>query len=178
MTKYSTEFKIEVVQAYLSGKYSYASLADRYQIPNPNQIYTWVRRARSQGLETLQKKKHHRSYTLEKKLAVVDYYQTHDEGVSQVAIKFDINPSQVTVWSRIFNESGAAGLRPRPKGRRPTMIKKKSKKTEELTPTEKEQLVQENMHLRKELYKTKMERDILKELGAISKNKRQERKPK
>lgn len=178
MTKYSTEFKIEVVQAYLSGKYSYASLAKRYQIPDSRQINDWVRRAQSQGLETLQKKKHHRSYTLEKKLAVVNYYQTHDEGVCQVAIKFDINPSQVTVWSRIFNESGAAGLRPRPKGRRPTMAKKKSNKTEKLTPTEKEQLIQENMSLRKELYRTKMERDILKELGAISKNKRQERKPK
>lgn len=178
MTKYSTEFKIEVVQAYLSGKYSYASLADLYQIPDSRQIGDWVRRARSQGLETLQKKKSHRSFTLDKKLAVVDYYQTHDESLRQVAIKFDIYPSQLSIWSRTFNESGAAGLRPRPQGGQPTMVKKKSNKTEKLTPTEKEQLIQENMRLRKELYRTKMERDILKELGVISMNKRQERKPK
>ena len=177
MTKYSSELRIEVVQAYLSGKYSYSYLANHYKIPSEMPIHTWVALARAQGLEALQRAKHKHLYSLEEKLAVVDYYQTHDEGIAKVAAHFAINPSQVSVWSRIFNELGAAGLHPRPKGRRSSMTQRKREdNSEKLSPNEKDKLVQENMRLRKELYQTQMERDILKKLRAVSKHKQRPQK--
>ncbi len=177
MTKYSTEFRIEVVQAYLSGKYSYRYLASHYKIPSNRTIREWVALARAQGLESLQRAKHKRTYSFEEKLAVVDYYQTHDEGIAKVAAHFAINPAQVSVWSRIFNEVGPAGLRPRPKGRKSSMTQRKRQDDgDKLTPNEKDKLVQENMRLRKELYQTQMERDILKKLRAVSKSKQRPQK--
>lgn len=177
MTKYSSDFRVEVVQAYLSGKYSYNSLANYYKIASGRTIREWVALARTHGLEALQRTKHQRVYTLEDKLAVVDYYQTHDEGTAKVAARFAINPSQVSVWSRIFNEVGPAGLRPRPKGRRTTMTKPKARDdADQLTPNEKDKLIQETMRLRQELYQTQMERDILKKLRAVSKDKQRPRK--
>ncbi|WP_230678558.1 hypothetical protein [Lacticaseibacillus zhaodongensis] len=47
---------------------------------------------------------------------------------------------------------------------------------DKLTPNEKDKLVQENMRLRKELYQTQMERDILKKLRAVSKSKQRPQK--
>ncbi|WP_155286304.1 helix-turn-helix domain-containing protein [Lacticaseibacillus zhaodongensis] len=177
MTKYSSEFRIEVVQAYLSGKHSYRYLASHYQIPSIRTIQDWVALARAHGLESLQRAKHKHAYSLEEKLAVVDYYQTHDEGVAKVAAHFAVNPSQVSVWSQIFNAAGAAGLRPRPKGRRSSMTQRKRQDDgDKLTSNEKDKLVQENMRLRKELYQTQMERDILKKLRAVSKNKQRPQK--
>lgn len=135
-------------------------------------IQKWVSLSEVQGLEALQIKHRHQEHSLDDKLAVVDYYQTHDMGMTKVAAKFDLNPSQVLVWTRIFNEQGAVGLRPKRKGRPSAMQKKsKHKDSNKLTPTEKEALIQENMQLRAELHQAQMERDFLKKLRAVSKTK-------
>ncbi|GAA6236957.1 helix-turn-helix domain-containing protein [Apilactobacillus micheneri] len=58
---------------------------------------------------------------------VVKYYLTHDLGMNQVASKFNVNPSQVLVWTNTFNKLGAIGLILRKKGRpmKKTIIKNK-----------------------------------------------------
>lgn len=171
MTKYSGEFKVAVVNKYLFNHASYKTLAKRYHVVE-SMLEAWVKLAQAQGLEALQVKKSHKTYSLDEKLAVVDYYQTHDEGVIKVGAKFNLSPSQVTSWTKIFNEVGAAGLRPKRKGRPSTMPKNNSKKLiEKLNPTEKERLLQENMQLRAELHQAQLERDVLKKLRAVSKTK-------
>ncbi|MGJ3585052.1 transposase, partial [Lacticaseibacillus rhamnosus] len=76
MTKYSSEFKAKVVQEYLSGRLSYKSLCTKYSIPSPKPVREWVKQAQVHGLESLQRKHTKTFYSLEQKLAVVDYYQT------------------------------------------------------------------------------------------------------
>ncbi|WP_048001094.1 helix-turn-helix domain-containing protein [Lactiplantibacillus herbarum] len=171
MTKYSSIFKITVVQEYQLKAVSFKTLGQKYDI-DPAMIRKWFYLAEAQGLEALKIKKQYQKYSLDEKLAVVDYYQTHEEGLSKVAARFNLNPSQVTVWTRIFNEQGAVGLRPKRKGRPSTMPKKPvAKNLYKLTPTEKETLIAENMKLRAELHQAQMERDFLKKLRAVSKNK-------
>ncbi|KMO89246.1 transposase, partial [Lacticaseibacillus rhamnosus] len=100
MTKYSSEFKVKVVQEYLSGRVSYNSLCTKYSIPSTKPVREWVKQAQVHGLESLQRKHTKTFYSLEQKLAVVDYYQTSGEGVASVAAHFGINASQVTVWAK------------------------------------------------------------------------------
>lgn len=186
LTKYSAELKLQIVQDYLSGQYSYNDLVARYNISSHTLIRKWVAAAQEKGLETLQQSRHHRHYSLDQKLSVVDYYQTHDEGLIKVAARFGINASQVASWSRIFNAEGAAGLSPRPKGGLVKMPRKSNRvnKTTKLikkngnSVTTDEQLREENIRLRAELYHTQMERDFLKKLRAVSKTKHPARKPK
>lgn len=179
MTKYSSILKVEVVQDYQSGAYGYRALVKKYGI-TLSVIQRWIYLAQTNGLEFLQVKHSKRTYSLAEKLAVVDYYQTHDEGASKVAARFGINASQVSNWRRIFNEFGAVGLRPKPKGRPVKMTRKQSKKISksDITPTEKEALQSEISQLKAELYQTQMERDILKKLGAVLENNKRQTKRK
>ena len=170
MTKYSSEFKVKVVQEYLSGRVSYNSLCTKYSIPSTKPVREWVKQAQVHGLESLQRKHTKTFYSLEQKLAVVDYYQTSGAGVVSAAAHFGINASQVAVWTKIFKTEGVAGLRPKPRGRRSTVRHKKPKQVKKLELSEKEAYQQEILKLRGELYHTRMERDFLKKLGAVSKN--------
>lgn len=168
MTEYSTDLKIEVAKQYLSGKYSYSTLAQMYGIKSLSNIRVWTAKAKAQGLESLRVTHQYKSYSPDEKLAVVDYYRTHDVGVHIVAAKFKISPSQVCSWNKRFEEDGASGLRRKRKGRKPTVTKKSHKnKQDKLSPTEKERLIQENIHLREELYHAQMKLDIAKKFEAL-----------
>ncbi|MFC6177352.1 transposase [Companilactobacillus huachuanensis] len=160
MTKYSGSFKVDVVNEYNLEHASYKTLVKKYHITLAV-IQRWVALADAQGLEALQGKHGHKTYSLEEKLAVVDYYQTHEQGVFKVGAKFNLNPSQVTAWTKIFMKHGAAGLRPKRKGRPSTVPKKNMEKgVKKLEPTEKEKLLQENMQLRAALHEAQLERDF------------------
>ena len=170
MTKYSVELKIKVVKDYLQGGYSYNDLTKKYQIPSNRPIREWVSIAKENGLEALQRKNRHKSYPMEFKLAVIDYYKTNGLGLIDVATHFNISSSQVLDWNRRFDQDGIGGLRPKPKGRKP-MKKKKTVRRPKLDFSEKDKYEEEILKLKEELYHTKMERDFLKKLGAVSKNK-------
>ena len=55
---------------------------------------------------------------------MVRYYLTNNQGQTEVAARFNINPSQVYSWTHKFNEEGIAGLKPNQKGRPRKMPKK------------------------------------------------------
>ena len=56
-TKYPLEFKLNVVNLYLTGEMSYQSLANELKISNPVIITRWVNDFRKQGIEGLKPKK-------------------------------------------------------------------------------------------------------------------------
>ena len=56
-TKYPLEFKLNVVNLYLTGEMSYQSLANELKISNPAIITRWVNDFRKQGIEGLKPKK-------------------------------------------------------------------------------------------------------------------------
>ncbi|WP_353340632.1 transposase, partial [Apilactobacillus micheneri] len=115
MTKYSTKLKIEIIDKILSHKDSINGLSKKYNI-NRSVIRRWAVLARDQGLMALKVKHTKHNYSIEFKLNVIKYYLTHDLGMNQVASKFNVNPSQVLVWTNTFNKLGTIGLIPRKKG--------------------------------------------------------------
>ena len=56
-TQYTLEFKLNVVNLYLTGEMSYQSLANELKINNPSIITRWVNDFRKQGIEGLKPKK-------------------------------------------------------------------------------------------------------------------------
>ena len=54
---YSLDFKINVVNLYLTGEMSYQSLANELKINNPSIITRWVKEFREKGIEGLKPKK-------------------------------------------------------------------------------------------------------------------------
>ena len=56
-TKYTLEFKLKVVNLYLTGEMSYQSLANELKINNPSIIARWVIDFREKGIEGLKSKK-------------------------------------------------------------------------------------------------------------------------
>ena len=54
---YSLEFKLNVVNLYLTGEMSYQSLANNLKINNPSIIARWVNEYRKKGIEGLRPKK-------------------------------------------------------------------------------------------------------------------------
>lgn len=56
-TQYTLEFKLNVVNLYLTGEMSYQSLANELKINNPPIIARWVKEFREEGIEGLKPKK-------------------------------------------------------------------------------------------------------------------------
>ena len=56
-TQYTLEFKLNVVNLYLTGEMSYQSLANELKINNPSIITRWVKDFREKGIEGLEPKK-------------------------------------------------------------------------------------------------------------------------
>ena len=52
--KYRSEFKVRVVEAYLSGRYSsYEQVAREFEMRNVSQVKAWTKRYRTEGPESL-----------------------------------------------------------------------------------------------------------------------------
>ena len=56
-TQYTLEFKLNVVNLYLTGEMSYQSLANELKMNNPSMIARWVIDFRKKGIEGLKSKK-------------------------------------------------------------------------------------------------------------------------
>ena len=67
-TQYTLEFKLNVVNLYLTGEMSYQSLANELKINNPSMIAKWVIDFRQKGIEGLKSKKRGRPSKMSKSL--------------------------------------------------------------------------------------------------------------
>lgn len=65
-TQYTLEFKLNVVNLYLTGEMSYQSLANELKINNPSMIAKWVIDFRQKGIEGLRSKKRGRPSKMSK----------------------------------------------------------------------------------------------------------------
>ena len=65
-TQYTLEYKLNVVNLYLTGEMSYQSLANELKISNPAIITRWVNDFRKQGIEGLKPKKRGRPSKMQK----------------------------------------------------------------------------------------------------------------
>lgn len=108
MKKYSTEFKLEVVQRFLAGEGGAKLLARRWSVPE-EKIRTWVSHYRLHGVEGLRPKRS--TYSAQFKLQVLSHQDREQLSSRQVAAIYDIrNPNQVVVWRRNLDQGRLQAL--------------------------------------------------------------------
>lgn len=164
MSKYSAQFKFKVVQAYLKLG-GLKRLAQLYSI-NTSDIRNWALAYQANGMPGLQKRGYQR-YTLEFKIAVLEYMKRNLISARPAAAHFNIAaPSTITIWQRLYNEGGIAALQSKPKGRPPMP---KQSEIAALLARSSSELTHEEL-LRKAQY-LEVENAYLKKLEALAQQK-------
>lgn len=168
MAKYTSEFKLKVVQYYLSGKYGgYNIVAKHFKIPSISPIKIWVEKFQNYGEKGLLK--NNIKYDGNFKLSVIEYMHNNHLSLTQTCIKFNLgNPNIIDKWERIYYEEGPQALFEERRGKRKNMNSKPSKK--KLCKEVEEDLIAENQRLR-------MENAYLKKLRALVQERVQRENP-
>ncbi|WP_246001209.1 helix-turn-helix domain-containing protein [Companilactobacillus musae] len=71
---------------------------------------------------------------------MINYYQTHDETLAEVAARFDVNSCQISLWRTTFNRYGIEALKSHTKGRKPKMKRNKKQLRKLVNQSEVERL--------------------------------------
>lgn len=177
MVKYKPELKVQIVNKYLSTSQSAFVLSEKYQISG-RRIAEWIQRYRMSGIDALKRWRHKRTFTTDFKLSVIDYYQAYENSMTEVAARFDVLPAQISVWCSQFERDGITALKPHPKGRLSKMKHTKKQARQLANKSELERLKEELAKKNRELYDTKLERDILKKSLSLFGPSKPGRKPK
>ena len=169
MSKYSFEFKKQVVNAYLNGEGGYTYLANKFGIPSDNTVKLWVDNYNAFGDEGLKRSRKKDFYSFEKKLFIVELYLSSEISYQDLALQEGItNPSMIANWVSRFRAAGPDALRPRKKGRKKTLNttngNTQNKPVEESSVDTSAEHVKE---LEEELLKLRIENAFLKELRRL-----------
>lgn len=157
MSKYSHEFKLEVVEYCIEEHHSYMDTSNHFNLNNDNLVLRWVRKYQEHGPSGLIRNQ--QKFDGKLKQYIVEYMHTNHLSLTETAIKFNIgNPSVVGKWERIYYEEGPQALYIERRGRCKNMSPKQKKK--ELSKEVEEDLIAENQRLR-------MENAYLKKLQAL-----------
>ena len=164
MSKYSKDFKLEVIHHYLSGKEGFTATANRYGVKF-TYVRKWVHAYKAHGHKSLIKTYTHYSGAF--KLTVLKMMEQDQISLNQAAAHFNIaSPSTISVWQRLYNEGGITALEPKPKGRPPM-----SKPFKPFVPTNKPVTQMTPEELMQELEYRRVETDYLKKLEALAQQK-------
>jgi len=169
MGKYSYEFKLKAVQAYLNGEGSYDYLAKKYNISACSKFKEWVASYKKFGKEGIMRSRKNNKYSFQFKLSVVELYLSTEVSYQELALSQGINnPSMIARWVNDFRIAGPDALRPKKKGRKKTLdtrkLKKPSKTNEEKPVDTSAEHIKE---LEDELLKLRIENAYLKELRRL-----------
>ena len=165
MAKYSNEFKLRVVKAYLEGSRGYPLLAKSFSMPSASPIKRWVRAYKEFGEKGIRRKTTKEVYSVQLKLDVLNFMKKTGASFQDTAIEFNMNnPSLIGDWYRKFSDEGVEGLTKKVKGRPPMPKNRKAKSVKlENESSREEQLERENELLRLEVA-------YLKKLNAFQEN--------
>lgn len=175
MVKYQAELKAQIVHEYLSTSQNTNDLSQKYKISR-REIAKWIQKYRLTGIDSFKRRRHKRTFTADFKLNVINYYQTHENSMAEVAARFDVQTAQISVWCSQFKRDGIEALKSHPKGRPPKMKHTKKQVRQLVHKNEVERLKEELARKNQELYNTKLERDILKKSLALFGPSKPERK--
>ena len=169
MSKYSFEFKKNVVNAYLNGEGGYSYLAKRFGIPNKSKVKLWVDNYNTFGDEGLKRSRKNDFYSFEKKLSVVELYLSSEISYQDLALQEGItNPSMISNWVNRFRIAGPDALRLRKKGRKKTLDKSKIEhQAQEVEEKAVDTSAEHVKELEDELLKLRIENAFLKELRRL-----------
>lgn len=167
MAKYGFKFKLKLVLEYLAGNTSYASLADKYNMPDSTPIKKWVDAYKINGRDALLRSRKRKEYSFHFKLHAVQLYLKSETSYTGLAFSLGMKePSVLTQWVNRYRASGVDGLRPRNPGRKYEMKKQEISKADPSVAAAAVQkdyikkLEQENLYLR-------IENDYLKEVRRL-----------
>jgi transposase len=160
MSKYSAQFKLSVVEDYLSGTGGFTSIGRRYGLDRAL-LRKWVAAYQIHGPASLEKKYSH--YSAQFKLSALKHMREHALSYRQTAAYFDIRHVNALVnWERQYDEGGIQALFHHP--RRCSKPMRESinppPKPENAETRTREQLLEELNYLR-------MENAYLKKLEAL-----------
>ena len=156
MSKYSSEFKLEVVKYYLEEHHSLSECSKKFNIQHLEQIRKWVKKYELYGAEGLLKR-FKSSYDGNFKRNVIEYMHNNHLSAVETAYRFNLgNNHIVNRWERIYYEEGPQALYKERRGRTKKMGSKKNKKN-----------INENEDLLEEVQRLRMENEYLKKLNAL-----------
>ncbi len=169
MSKYSFEFKKNVVNAYLNGEGGYRFLAKKFGIPDKSKVKLWVDNYNTFGDEGLKRSRKNDFYSFEKKLSVVELYLSSEISYQDLALQEGItNPSMISNWVNCFRIAGPDALRPRKKGWKKTLDKSKIEhQAQEVEEKAVDTSAEHVKELEDELLKLRIENAFLKELRRL-----------
>lgn len=161
MSKYSCEFKKEIVMAYINGEGGYGYLVNKYGVKSSTNIVKWVKAYKEFGDDGLIRSRQNKKYTFEFKLSVVELYLTTEISYQELAIQVDMNnPPLITKWVNDYRIAGPDALREKSKGRNPIVPKPKNN-------DKNSESVEYIKQLENDLLKLKIENAYLKELRRL-----------
>ena len=156
MSKYSNEFKLQVIKYYLEENHSYTECCKKFNIPSSTPIKQWVERYKLYGIEGVFKQQLS-SYDGIFKQNVVEYMHANHLSATETANHFRLAGADVVLkWERIYYEEGPQAFYKERRGRPSKMGSKKNKKN-----------VNENEDLLQEVQRLRMENEYLKKLNAL-----------
>jgi Transposase and inactivated derivatives len=123
MAKLTYEDKKEIIRLYDEEHLGYILIARKMKVTD-KVVEKIIRKFHMHGEDALKKKKN-RDFSADLKLEIIKRV-LNGESKSSVAIEYNIEPSQIRLWLKKYNENGYNGLINKPKkGRPPTMNKEK-----------------------------------------------------
>jgi transposase-like protein len=118
---YRKEFKLSVVESYLSGKYSFPDLGAKHNIAE-GVVWQWVNKYNG-GIELKTYDPKSEVYTMksrrtsyEERLEIVNWVISNDMNYKEAASKFQIRYALVYKWTKDYQKEGAEALRYKKRG--------------------------------------------------------------
>lgn len=154
---YTKEFKLQVVQEYLTQRSTLSELAIEYGIPSSTTIAGWISRYNKDGeikdhrRQREGKMKAGKKTTLEERVEIANYCLEHERNYKKTAEMYGCSYGQVRNWTIKFEQGGEEALRDG-RGR--------AKEAEELT--EQQRLEREIEVLKRKNKYLEMENELLK----------------
>lgn len=168
MSKYSYDFKKQVVSEYLDGQGGTLYLAKLHGISNHSQIQRWVAAYKKYGDNGLMRSRQHKTYSFEQKLHMVELYLSSELSYQELALQEGVhNPTLITKWVNDFRIAGPDALRAKKKGRKKTLDKTNKKSITPVGTTPIDTSAEHVKELEDELLKLRIENAFLKELRRL-----------
>ena len=161
---FSKEFKMNIVNEYLTGNYSYQQLGHKYDISHST-ASKWINMWYN-GIElkdTKQKREDNSMKTYKERIEIVKWVLSNNKNYKKAAEIYNLNYALIYKWTQTFLKEGKEGLKYKKRG--PKF--KTEIDTTKLTDTEKLKLeLEKEKELRKRL---ELELEILKKKEAVEK---------
>lgn len=156
---YSSEIKLQVVQDYLSGKYSQNEIIGKYRMASRTQLRNWIKKYNSHsglrpykngGAAAMTKG---RTTTWEERINIVLYCLANNRDYQKTVSQYQVSYQQVYQWVKKYEDGGQDALQD---GRGRT------KTPEELTEADKQKLAMKKLEYENE--RLRAENALLKKL--------------